>query len=160
MRRRVLALAFVVLPIACGAALAASVEDGMFVAPTGTLSGGDCNDVDQAVHPGQPEIAGNLIDDDCDGLADEDVNDVPSTDPVDHDADGFSLEQGDCDDTDTAIHPMQAEVAGNFYDDDCDGLAEEDVDNRPSTDALDRDLDGVPIAPDWIFGSGFELMPK
>ncbi len=160
MRCRVLAYAFVVLPIACGTALAASVQDRTFVAPSGALPGGDCNDVDQGVHPGQPEVAGNLIDDDCDGLADEDANDVPSTDTVDHDSDGFSLAGGDCDDTNTAVTPVQAEAVGNFFDDDCDGLADEDIDDHPSTDAVDRDLDGVPIAPDRIFASGFELAPK
>ena len=55
---------------------------------------------------------------------------------------------------------MQAETVGNFFDDDCDGLADEDIDDHPSTDAVDRDLDGVPIAPDRIFASGFELAPK
>ncbi|HEY6544783.1 MAG TPA: MopE-related protein [Dokdonella sp.] len=160
MARRALAFAFAVFGSTCGVALAASIERGTFEAPAGALLGGDCNDVDQAVHPGQPELVGNLVDDDCDGLADEDANDLPSTDSVDHDGDGISLEQGDCDDTESAIHPAQAEATGNFFDDDCDGLADEDIDDHPSTDALDRDLDGVPIAPDRIFATGFEPAPR
>jgi hypothetical protein len=31
----------------------------------------DCRDVFAAVHPGAPEICGNAIDDDCNGIADE-----------------------------------------------------------------------------------------
>jgi hypothetical protein len=30
-----------------------------------------CNDDDPSVHPGEPEICGNQIDDNCNGLADE-----------------------------------------------------------------------------------------
>ncbi len=32
----------------------------------------DCDDTDSGVNPGSPEVAGNGIDDDCDGLVDED----------------------------------------------------------------------------------------
>src|SRR5438128_1276309 len=45
-----------------------------------------------------------------------------NTDPnVDSDGDGFSPNQGDCDDTSPLIGPNAVEVASNGRDDDCDG---------------------------------------
>lgn len=125
------------------------------VAPLGA-PGGDCNDTDPDVFPDQAEIAGNRIDDDCDGLADEDAEGNPSTDTNDMDGDLVSLASGDCDDTDPGVHAGLAEVPGNLFDDDCDGLADEDAQDNPSTDVLDHDEDGVPIGLDRLFASGFD----
>jgi hypothetical protein len=36
-----------------------------------SVKGGDCNDMNPAVHLNAPEICGNMIDDDCDSLVDE-----------------------------------------------------------------------------------------
>ena len=91
---------------------------------------GDCNDHDNLIAPGMPEIADNNVDDDCDGKADEDAQDVASTDTVDHDGDGFSKAQGDCDDRPTlgtTIHPGAAEICGDGLDNDCDGVADRTV---------------------------------
>jgi len=49
---------------------------------------------------------------------------------TDEDADGFSVEGGecgviDCDDTDELINPDMAEVCGNLVDEDCSGMADE-----------------------------------
>lgn len=50
----------------------------------------------------------------------------PVYDPdKDGDLDGYSPNQGDCDDTTALVNPGAAEVAGNNYDDDCDGEADE-----------------------------------
>ena len=76
----------------------------------------------------------DLKDNDCDGLADDGLDDV------DGDGDGYSVANGDCDDTDAAIFPGAAELP-NAMDDDCDGLADED-----SLDgAADGDGDGWSI---------------
>ena len=50
---------------------------------------------------------------------------------VDVDQDGFSVEDGDCDDWDPNIHPNASEV-WNYEDDDCDGY--EDIDGIHSGD--------------------------
>ena len=54
----------------------------------------------------------------------------------DLDGDGFSVEQGDCDDTDNARHPDQQEVL-DWVDQDCDGVLDEE------TEGFDDDGDGV-----------------
>ena len=55
-------------------------------------------------------------------------------DDIDNDGDGFSYNQGDCDDTDPSISPTQPEVE-NGFDDDCDTLIDE------GTNAFDDDGD-------------------
>ncbi len=53
-------------------------------------------------------------------------SDKPTYDPdKDQDLDGYSPNQGDCDDTTPLVNPGAAEVAGNNYDDDCDGDSDE-----------------------------------
>jgi hypothetical protein len=125
------------------------------LAPAGIPSG-DCNDTNTSVYPGHVEVVGDFLDNDCDGLGDEDANDNPSSDTVDHDGDGISLNAGDCNDTQTSAAPNSAEIAGNLIDDDCDGLADEAIDDTPSNDAADHDEDGYTIGPDLIFRSGFD----
>ena len=50
---------------------------------------------------------------------------------VDHDKDGFTKEQGDCDDSDPTINPDATEICGDGIDQDCSGsdLSCNDVDN-------------------------------
>lgn len=88
------------------------------------VDGGDCNDHDMAIKPGAAEVAGNLKDDDCDGKADEDAANTPSTNTVDADGDTFSPATGDCDDTKASVHPGAAEICGDGFDNDCDGVAD------------------------------------
>lgn len=108
------------------------------------VDGGDCNDLavgGAAIRPGATEVAGNLIDDDCDGLADE-QNDGPSQTPsaniVDGDGDGRSPAAGDCDDTRNTVGGAvggvpQAEVCGDGLDNDCSGVADRGVGDPPGT---------------------------
>lgn len=94
-----------------------------------SVAGGDCNDHDATIHPGATEVVGNLRDDDCDGLADESSTNVANTtETSDGDADGSSVAQGDCDDTDATVHPGAPEICGDGKDNDCDGVADRSVD--------------------------------
>jgi hypothetical protein len=86
------------------------------------------------VNPGVAEVAGNRLDDDCDGFADNTSKGHPGTDTMDLDGDGFSPAQGDCDDrADTpehkalaaSRHPNAAEICDDGIDQDCNGFADD-----------------------------------
>ena len=101
---------------------------------------GDCLDIDPNVKPGAMEVAGNRLDDDCDGNADEPKAGMKSTDTQDLDGDGVSLQQGDCDDrNDTpdhlalakSRHPGAMDVCGDGIDQNCDGIPDNDPSCNP-----------------------------
>jgi hypothetical protein len=97
-----------------------------------TVADGDCNDTDPAINPSAPEgdssNNGNGRDDDCDGLVDEGTNDF------DDDGDGYSDNEGDCDDFNPARFPNNIEDPSNGIDDDCDGQVDEQpICDCPST---------------------------
>ncbi len=75
----------------------------------------DCDDGDGAVEPGAPERC-NAVDDDCDGLVDED-----------DDGDGYAACAGDCNNADPRVFPGAPERC-NAADDDCDGSTDEGPD--------------------------------
>ncbi len=70
----------------------------------------DCDDADPSVNPDAGDLAGDNVDDDCDGA------------PYDADADGYDTESGprDCDDADPAVNPGAEEVACDGVDADCE----------------------------------------
>ncbi|HEY0249900.1 MAG TPA: MopE-related protein, partial [Kofleriaceae bacterium] len=81
------------------------------------IKGGDCDEHSATNSPGMPEIAGDGIDNDCDGLADEDGQNMPNTtDMADADGDGQSVAQGDCNDHDPDIKKGHAEICGDGKD--------------------------------------------
>ena len=106
-------------------------------APAGYVAvDGDCDDTDAAVHPGAVELC-NLLDDNCDSVADSGEGAIWYTDG---DGDGYGLDSsgieycsdppglvplgGDCDDSDAGANPGQEEVCGDYDDDDCNGSAD------------------------------------
>ena len=116
----------------------------------------DCDDDDPSIHPDAEEVC-NGIDDDCDGLTDDDDDSVSGQETwyVDADGDGYGLgrdtveacEQpsgyaergGDCDDDDPAYHPGADE-------DDC--TDPEDYNCDGSVGYVDADGDGFAACED------------
>lgn len=106
--------------------------------------GGDCNDNDELVGPGSPEIEGNRRDDNCNGIND----DAAKLDDQDMDGDGVTLADGDCDDTNIMMAPGLPEICGDGLDNDCkqgaDFTIDENGDNVCSP--FDDDLSGeIPL---------------
>jgi len=109
----------------------------------------DCDDNDQSIFPGAPEIADGK-DNDCDGTIDEDT---------DNDSDGYAashLGGTDCDDNDPTVYPGAQEVLDQ-KDNDCDSLVDEDLDNdgdgyaattQGGSDCDDTDPTVYPGAPE------------
>jgi hypothetical protein len=79
---------------------------------------------------------------DFDGDGDQDAFATVYVYP-DQDGDGVTVQNGDCDDRDPAIHPGATETA-NGKDDNCDGVADEGTSGAGST--ADGDGDGVTVA--------------
>ncbi len=130
--------------------------------PDVSKGGGDCDDTNSMVYPGRKEICNNAMDDNCDGLFDREDTVDCAVICKDLDQDGYQEAScnpdvnnfgGDCDDTNSTVHPGRGENCGNEVDNDCNGL-------KPSEDpgcqeCPDMDLDGYPN----IYLSNGELNP-
>ena len=80
----------------------------------GSDDAADCDDANPAVNPAAPEVPGNGVDENCDGILA--IIPVP-----DLDGDGFNATV-DCVDTNPAIRPGAREIPGNSVDENCDRL--------------------------------------
>jgi len=102
-----------------------------------TVEEGDCDDNDADRYPGAAEICDN-IDNNCNGLIDEgnicgegyQCVAGQCVEIQDYDEDGFTISDGDCDDTNPAIHPGASDGpdACDGIDNDCDGIVDDEVD--------------------------------
>jgi hypothetical protein len=107
--------------------------------PAHVAASGDCDDDDASISPGAEEWC-DLVDQDCDGLVDEDAVDALTWYP-DADADGYGegdgevlcsqpsksvSQDGDCDDNDATAFPGGTEICDRA-DNDCDGTTDFDA---------------------------------
>ncbi len=97
--------------------------------PSDVVDATDCDDLDSVVNPGQVDLVGDGIDNDCDG-----------SDGVDADGDGEPSEASggeDCDDGDPTVLPGAIDDPGDGIDKNCDGA-----------DGFDGDGDGYAVPAD------------
>lgn len=75
----------------------------------------------------------------------------------DRDGDGFTIEDGDCNDFRSSIYPGATESLSNYQDDDCDGVVDD------GTDTSDYDGDGYSVADgdcdDYPYYGGPRIYP-
>jgi hypothetical protein len=122
------------------------------------IAGGDCNDHNKNVAPGLAEVGSNLLDDNCNGLADENSDGSPNTsEDVDMDGDHFSVAQGDCDDTDPTVYPGAPEICNNGKDEDCDGVADRTA-SDPNVCSPFVSTAEIPMDPRSLDTSGMPLI--
>jgi hypothetical protein len=119
------------------------------IIPEAVLINTDCDDANNLINPGQIESC-NSIDDDCSGVADDGL--TFNTLFIDADGDsygdlndtgiytceiiaGTSLDNTDCDDGNNLINPGMEEIC-NLMDDNCSGVADEEIIVTISIEAL------------------------
>jgi predicted outer membrane repeat protein len=88
----------------------------------------DCDDDEASALPGNPEVAWDGVDNDCDG------KDLCDVDGDGFDQDGPHCLGKDCDDEDVAFNPGALDVAEDGIDQDCDG-ADSEADVPDAEDA-------------------------
>ncbi len=90
-------------------------------------SGGDSDDNGGDDDNNPPPVDCDDGDPSTTDTVDEDGNCIHTQDPAygDQDADGFTTDEGDCDDSDPNINPDAAEIDGDFIDNNCNGIVDQ-----------------------------------
>ncbi len=143
-----------------GAPLCICQQEGDYT----SFMGGDCDDLNNQAYPGSPEVC-DAVDNDCDGIADEQGAGGCSFYFGDNDGDGWGVpgdmlclceaqgnytafKGGDCDDANPNTLPGAFEKCDGL-DNNCNSLVDEgypDVDGDNQADCLDQDDDNDGIA--------------
>ncbi|MSP90574.1 MAG: hypothetical protein EXR79_02025, partial [Myxococcales bacterium] len=126
--------------------------------PTCPKGGGDCNDGVKAINPGEKEVCGNAVDENCDGSLNTNGGSGCTVYFYDGDGDSFGIavsqclcapsngytasKTGDCDDTKGAINPGQTETCADTLDNNCNGNNNDDLATGCSDWFIDGDKDG------------------
>ena len=118
------------------------------LAANASLNSSDCDDSSDLINPDAQEVCDSGVDNDCDGLSDDDDDSTDLTTGssfyADLDLDGFgdannsvmacvqtatmTTNAGDCDDSLITSHPMANDIYGDNIDQNCDGIDGIDVD--------------------------------
>lgn len=124
-------------------------------------NGGDCNDSNASLNPAVSEVC-DVIDNDCDGVIDDDFVYLNTFEFVDEDLDGFGVDssdratcvtrntyesqvvslRGDCNDSDESVYPGAADGVGDDIDSDCGGR-----DGQQPSVGFDITLDAMTTNP-------------
>ena len=124
------------------------------------LGGEDCDDDNPLVNPSSPEVCGDNVDNNCDGVIDDDGvgSEVWF---LDADGDGYAADVAnegcsapedslpdlsagvDCDDLDSSSNPGAMEACGDDVDNNCNGIVDSDAENN-ITWYVDVDDDDFP----------------
>ncbi|MBX2798607.1 MAG: putative metal-binding motif-containing protein [Myxococcales bacterium] len=139
----------------------------------------DCDDTDDATHPGASERCDG-VDNDCDRALDEDLSLLTWYEDADGDGhgsltsteracgrpDGYTPSSGDCDDTDPSVHPDADEICNGIDDNCADGIDDADPRVVLLTWYVDVDGDGYgadgsslqacepPVTGTWVVEGG------
>ena len=129
----------------------------------GYLSDEDCDDGNALIHPSAEELCDG-VDNDCDGLVNEDNSIDATTYFLDFDSDGYGnpaitfpscsqptghvLDNTDCNDSSDDQFPGNPEIVEDGVDQDCSGRDSLDVDDDGSGDHEDCDDNDAAVFPD------------
>ena len=83
-----------------------------------TEADGDCDDRNVTVYPGAYDIPDDGIDQDCNG---EDATGTVDPLDIDDDGDGYTENEGDCNDYNVNVYPGAIEICEDGIDQDCNG---------------------------------------
>jgi hypothetical protein len=138
--KRITTLLCLVALVACG-----DRDEGDTAAPDrdgdGVVNEEDCGPDDPQAYPGADEIWYDGVDQDCDGLEDDDDKDGDGWGLYGDSDGGGEAYSEDCDDDDPEIHPGADELCDELNND-CDGEIDEDAIDAP-TWYPDEDGDGA-----------------
>ena len=133
-----------------------TAQQGCVIPSSASPLSGDCNDNEALMNPSSAEICDGL-DNNCDGTVDESGSAGEMTLYIDGDGDGFGedstmfmsctqgtgevLQGGDCNDQEALANPAMIEICDGF-DNNCDGVIDEDGALSAQDWYLDADGDG------------------